>query len=155
MSHYENAVRLSGNTSGLFTPPYNPTYIKPATDDPYTGASDLQARILRAQRNDYLARFAPLEDKLAGMVSSGGRGFGLVNYAGKLTRQQFDVMDQIYQRNLAGFGIRQTDRSRQARRIKTDTARSLAQVDAMNRTRRQVKNDNLQALAGGLSNAGN
>lgn len=143
-----------GNTGTAASPVYNYN----ANQNPYggvnpnayagddkEGASRLFADIIRAQTQDYLNRFAPIEDFLAGTITRTGTTF----LEGDLERTRDAVLggglaaQGQYSRNLERFGV-------MGKQLDNSMATASAMVGGLNDTRDRDEDRKLALLGGGL-----
>lgn len=143
-----------GNSGTAASPVYNYNYnnnpyggINPnayAGDDK-EGASRLFADIIRAQTEDYLNRFAPIEDFLAGSITDKGTRF----LEGDLERTREQVLaggltaQGQYSRNLERYGL-------MGKQLDNSMATTSALVGGLNDTRDRDEDRKLALLGGGL-----
>lgn len=130
---------------------YNPTNnysgINPSAyaGDDKEGASRLFADIIRAQTDDYLNRFAPIEDFLAGTITRTGTTF----LEGDMARTREAVMggglsaQGQYSRNLERYGV-------MGKQLDNSMATTSALVGGLNDTRDRDEDRKLALLGGGL-----
>lgn len=141
------------NTGTAASPNYNYTTgnnysgINPnayAGDDK-EGASRLFADIIRAQTDDYLNRFAPIEDFLAGTITDTGTTF----LEGDMARTREAIMGGAqsargqYGRNLSRYGV-------QGNALDNSMATTSALVGGLNDTRDRDEDRKIAILGGGL-----
>ena len=113
--------------------------------DDKEGASRLFADIIRAQTEDYLNRFAPIEDFLAGTITRTGTTF----LEGDLARTREAVMggglaaQGQYNRNLERFGV-------MGKQLDNSMATASAMVGGLNDTRDRDQDRKIALLGGGL-----
>lgn len=113
--------------------------------DDKEGASRLFADIIRAQTEDYLNRFAPIEDFLAGTITRTGTTF----LEGDMARTRESVMggglaaQGQYSRNLERFGV-------MGKQLDNSMATTSALVGGLNDTRDRDEDRKLALLGGGL-----
>jgi len=138
--------------------PASPTYNYSANQNPYgginpnayagddkEGASRLFADIIRAQTDDYLNRFAPIEDFLAGSITGTGTTF----LEGDMARTRESVLGGAqsargqYSRNLSRYGV-------QGNALDNSMATTSAMVGGLNDTRDRDEDRKLALLGGGL-----
>lgn len=143
-----------GNTGTAASPVYNYN----ANQNPYgginpnayagddkEGASRLFADIIRAQTEDYLNRFAPIEDFLAGTITRTGTTF----LEGDLERTREAVLggglaaQGQYSRNLERYGV-------MGKQLDNSMATASAMVGGLNDTRDRDEDRKLALLGGGL-----
>jgi hypothetical protein len=113
------------------------------------GASRLFADIIRAQTQDYLTRFAPIEDYLAGTITRTGTTF----LEGDMERTRDAVMggaqsarDQ-YTRQFERYGV-------MGKQLDNTNATTSALVGGMNDTRDRDVDRKIALLGGGLGSIG-
>lgn len=130
---------------------YNDTYnyqnIDPSAylDDKKEGASRLFADIIRAQTQDYLTRFAPIEDYLASTITRTGTTF----LEGDMNRTREAIMDGA--QSARGQYTRQFERYGVAgRQLDNTNATTSALVGGMNDTRDRDVDRKIALLGGGL-----
>lgn len=118
-------------------------------DDDKEGASRLFADIIRAQTQDYLTRFAPIEDYLAGTITRTGTTF----LEGDMERTRDAVMggaqsarDQ-YTRQFERYGV-------MGKQLDNTNATTSALVGGMNDTRDRDVDRKIALLGGGLGSIG-
>jgi len=118
-------------------------------DDDKEGASRLFADIIRAQTQDYLTRFAPIEDYLAGTITRTGTTF----LEGDMERTREAVMggaqsarDQ-YTRQFERYGV-------MGKQLDNTNATTSALVGGMNDTRDRDVDRKIALLGGGLGSIG-
>lgn len=112
----------------------------------YTGdAAGDQAAVLEAQQKDYETRFAPLERRLIDKVNNPGAD--IAAKAGTDVVKQSAITRETFMRDLQRSGTQVTDRQNSAidRGRGLDLARGKA--NAENLSRRQTKDNNMQATA--------
>lgn len=113
--------------------------------DDKEGASRLFADIIRAQTDDYLNRFAPIEDFLAGTITRTGTTF----LEGDMARTREAVMggglsaQGQYSRNLERYGV-------MGKQLDNSMATTSALVGGLNDTRDRDEDRKLALLGGGL-----
>jgi hypothetical protein len=113
--------------------------------DTKEGASRLFADIIRAQTQDYLNRFAPIEDFLAGTITRTGTTF----LEGDLERTREAVLggglaaQGQYSRNLERFGV-------MGKQLDNSMATASAMVGGLNDTRDRDQDRKIALLGGGL-----
>ena len=117
--------------------------------DDKEGASRLFADIIRAQTQDYLTRFAPIEDYLAGTITRTGTTF----LEGDMERTRDAVMggaqsarDQ-YTRQFERYGV-------MGQQLDNTNATTSALVGGMNDTRDRDVDRKIALLGGGLGSIG-
>ena len=114
-------------------------------NDDKEGASRLFADIIRAQTEDYLNRFAPIEDFLAGSITAKGTTF----LEGDLERTREAVLGGgaaaagQYSRNLERYGV-------MGKQLDNSMATTSALVGGLNDTRVRDEDRKLAILGGGL-----
>jgi len=118
-------------------------------DDDKEGASRLFADIIRAQTQDYLTRFAPIEDYLASTITRTGTTF----LEGDMERTREAVMggaqsarDQ-YTRQFERYGV-------MGKQLDNTNATTSALVGGMNDTRDRDVDRKIALLGGGLGSIG-
>lgn len=118
-------------------------------DDDKEGASRLFADIIRAQTQDYLTRFAPIEDYLAGTITQTGTTF----LEGDMERTREAIMggaqsaqDQ-YTRQFERYGVA-------GRQLDNTNATTSALVGGMNDARDRDVDRKIAILGGGLGSIG-
>lgn len=139
----------TGQTFEPYTGPTQSSYINPTiTGDAYTGASDLSAKVTRAQWEDYKTRFQPVIDELTGYVDGTARKDALRNAQG-LSMQ---AIDQGFE---AAYGTADRVRSRYGlanQGLQTNSTaleKAKQKVNAMNQLTRESQ-DRALYLASGL-----
>lgn len=112
------------------------------------------ARIYRDQWSDYMTRFFPLENELIDTYGNPQVHERIIDEATQRAETGFDAARGSYARGMARYGMT-PDAQTQA---ETDRAfglnRSLAVVDAKNRTRQALKERDSGMLAGGITTGG-
>ena len=149
-----NAVDPIVNSGTAASPAYNYNYnsnpyggINPDaySGDDKEGASRLFADIIRAQTDDYLNRFAPIEDFLAGSITEKGTRF----LEGDLARTREQVLagglsaQGQFGRNLERYGVA-------GGQLDNSMATTSALVGGLNDTRDRDEDRKLALLGGGL-----
>lgn len=125
--------------------PYSGVNPSAYAGDDKEGASRLFADIIRAQTQDYLNRFAPVEDFLAGTITRTGTTF----LEGDMARTRESVMggglaaQGQYSRNLERFGV-------MGKNLDNSMATTSALVGGLNDTRDRDEDRKLALLGGGL-----
>ena len=130
-----------------YTPSNNYLGINPSAyaGDDKEGASRLFADIIRAQTDDYLNRFAPIEDYLASTITATGTTF----LEGDMARTRESVMGGArsaqgqYSRNLSRFGV-------QGGVLDNSMDTVGAMVGGLNDTRDRDADRKIAILGGGL-----
>lgn len=114
-------------------------------------ADALTAQVYREQWANYLARFAPLEEELITSYQSPEIRNRMLSDAATRTGQAFDTAQGIYGRTLSRITPSQdaTERAETSRLFGMN--RTLAQVDARNRTRQGLAELDQAILGGGLT----
>lgn len=146
----QNAVQNVGTDAA---PQYNYTPSTPYANvnpnaymgDEKEGASRLFADIIRAQTDDYLSRFAPIEDFLASTITSTGTTFlegDMQRTRNAITGGAASARGQ-YQRNLSRFGI-------QGSALDNSMDEVSALVGGLNDTRDRDADRKIALLGGGL-----
>jgi len=113
--------------------------------DDKEGASRLFADIIRAQTDDYLNRFAPIEDFLAGSITRTGTTF----LEGDMARTRESILGGAqsavgqYSRNLSRYGV-------QGNALDNSMSTTSALVGGLNDTRERDEDRKLALLGGGL-----
>ena len=137
----------SGPTGGFGIYNNNNNYINPNSymGDDKEGASRLFADIISAQTQDYLNRFAPIEDYLAGTITQKGTTF----LEGDMARTQAAIREGAqsardqYTRRFERYGIA-------GRQLDNSLAETSAMVGGMNDTRDRDVDRKIALLGGGL-----
>ena len=135
------------NPNVVYNPsnPYSGVNPNAYAGDDKEGASRLFADIIRAQTEDYLNRFAPIEDYLASSITSKGTTF----LEGDLARTRESVLGGgaaaagQYQRNFERYGIT-------GRTLDNSMATTSALVGGLNDTRDRDEDRKIALLGGGL-----
>lgn len=130
-----------------YTPSNNYAGINPSaySGDDKEGASRLFADIIRAQTDDYLNRFAPIEDYLASTITATGTTF----LEGDMARTRESVLGGAqsargqYSRNLSRFGV-------QGGVLDNSMDTVGAMVGGLNDTRDRDADRKIAILGGGL-----
>ena len=114
--------------------------------DPRDAPGDrLLADLIRAQTDDYLTRFAPFEDRLAGMITR----TGTTNLAGDLERTTNAITGAA--ENVQGTINRDAQRLGIASSQMDPNSTTSTLVGGLNETRARDSDRRLQLLTGGLS----
>ena len=116
--------------------------------------ADRRAALLRADYEDWAARYQPLEQELLGLYNNPGALASAQSQAVSSFDQNFDTAAGAYDRRLAGYGIQLTPEQQQARDRSLEFNKGLGEVDAMNRTARAI-DDRDQLIATGAGSARN
>ena len=146
---------ISNGIMSIFKRPSNDTNnyqnINPNAylDDDKEGASRLFADIIRAQTQDYLTRFAPIEDYLASTITRTGTTF----LEGDMNRTREAIMDGAqsargqYTRQFERYGV-------MGKQLDNTNATTSALVGGMNDTRDRDVDRKIALLGGGLGSIG-
>tara|TARA_R100001509_G_scaffold164569_1_gene142695 strand:+ start:12083 stop:12667 length:585 start_codon:yes stop_codon:yes gene_type:complete len=137
-------MRGRGGFGGFGMPPgrINPNaYL----GDDKEGASRLFADIIRAQTQDYLTRFAPIEDFLAGTITQKGTTFleGDMQRTQDAIRQGAQSARDQYTRRFERYGVA-------GRQLDNNLAETSAMVGGMNDARDRDVDRKIALLGGGL-----
>ncbi len=113
--------------------------------DDKEGASRLFADIIRAQTQDYLTRFAPIEDFLAGTITQKGTTFleGDMQRTQDAIRQGAQSARDQYTRRFERYGVA-------GRQLDNNLAETSAMVGGMNDARDRDVDRKIALLGGGL-----
>lgn len=115
---------------------------------------DILAGIYRDQWEDYVTRFFPLEDELVATYNNPEVHNRIIGAATQKAATGFDAAQGSYARSMSRYGMspdaqvtQETDRS-------FNLGRTLAVVDAKNRTRQALVDRDQGMLAGGMTTGG-
>ena len=113
--------------------------------DEKEGASRLFADVIRAQTQDYLTRFAPIEDFLAGSITQKGTTFleGDMERTQDAIRQGAQSARDQYTRRFERYGVA-------GRQLDNNLAETSAMVGGMNDARDRDVDRKIALLGGGL-----
>ena len=113
--------------------------------DEKEGASRLFADVIRAQTQDYLTRFAPIEDFLAGSITQKGTTFleGDMQRTQDAIRQGAQSARDQYTRRFERYGVA-------GRQLDNNLAETSAMVGGMNDARDRDVDRKIALLGGGL-----
>ena len=113
--------------------------------DEKEGASRLFADVIRAQTQDYLTRFAPIEDFLAGSITQKGTTFleGDMERTQDAIRQGAQSARDQYTRRFERYGVA-------GRQLDNSLAETSAMVGGMNDARDRDVDRKIALLGGGL-----
>lgn len=114
-------------------------------------ARETQAYLSRQQWEDYKTRFVPLENELLAAYDNPAQRQEGVNKAVSLANTAYDTSQGIMGRNMARYGINMTPQQQASVQSSSNLSRSLAGVDAANRTKTMFNERNDQLLTGGLT----
>ena len=133
-----------------FEPAYNPTFLNQNTSRKDSGSKNMAA-IHRAQWNDYIARFAPVEDMLFDRFNDEEFKNNAVNFADQtMTGAMNRSFDQT-QRGLSRYGVNPTgdvaDTNNRTWGLRTAAARA----GARNAMRTAIEDQEMGLMTGGLS----
>ncbi len=107
--------------------------------NPDTSASDTLANLYQSQWNDYLARFAPLEDMQIQQMSPAANAKERQSAIDAVTGKYQNAMGDV-QRRANNFGINLTPEELQSYKQRSNTQQALDSTTAYNRTM-TVQND--------------
>lgn len=130
------------NTLGYFK--------KPAYDD---FASRTWAELTRERFADARNTFRPLSDYLRAVVNNPMERATAVQGARNLTEGSLRDVEGQTARRLGGYGLTMTSGQEESQRRSLGLSRSLADVDAVNRTNQAVDERDLQLAGGGVASA--
>ena len=119
-------------------------------------ASDMTARLTRAQWDDYKLRFQPIERQLMQETSYMNPGVVTEQVGSAVTRanRSFDVTRQNHIRGLGRYGITMDPEQQKVFDRLDNLNRSLAVSDAADRTRMMISDRNRAIALGGIPNVG-
>lgn len=115
-----------------------------------TGADNL-AKVHRAEWQDYLARFVPIENELYARFNDDAGRAASVDKAGLTMAQAFDRSRQQEISGLRGMNVNLSPRTQMMRDRAFETEKALATVGAKNAMRTGLEDQRMAILAGGLS----
>ena len=105
-----------------------------------------QGELINSQWQDFLERYAPLEEEA--IAKAMDMDFSQeAAAAGNFVGRQFDAQQGALDRNLTRYGLAPTARQRAVSEDALQRSRALGIVHAENRTRRELRDRNMQALA--------
>lgn len=136
--------------NGTYTPSYNPTTLQPVTSGDQSG-SDNMAKVHRAQWNDYIARFAPVEDMLFDRFNDKEFKQDAVNYADETMTGAMNSSREQTRRGLSRYGVRQTGDKAEAGNRTWGLKTAAAKAGARNGMRTAVEDQEMGLMTGGLS----
>ncbi|WP_328186890.1 hypothetical protein [Marinobacter sp. OP 3.4] len=136
-----------GNT---FSPSYNPTTIETTETGDQSGSENI-AKIHRAQWDDYIARFAPVEDMLFDRFNDSEFKQGAVDFADQtMTGAMNRSFDQT-QRGLSRYGVTPTGDVAEANNRTWGLKTAAARAGSKNAMRTAIEDQEMGLMTGGLS----
>ena len=132
-----------------FQPSYNPTFLSQSGGD--DSGSKNMAKIHRAQWNDYLARFAPVEDMLFDRFNDREFKNEAVDFADTTMTGAMNNSYAQTQRGLDRFGVRPTGDVAEANNRTWGLKTAAARAGARNAMRTAVEDQEMGLMTGGLS----
>lgn len=134
----------------LYQPSYNPTLLDASTTGDQSG-SDNMAKLHRAQWDDYIARFAPVEDMLFDRFNNNEFKNEAVNFADQtMTGAMNRSFDQT-QRGLSRYGVNPTGDTAEANNRSWGLKTAAARAGAKNSMRTAIEDQEMGLMTGGLS----
>lgn len=122
---------------------------RPSDRNSDTYAQDMRAYLAREEYQDYLTRFAPVEEELINDVMGTeqlNERLSAITVNGNMARQTAGSnMQMISER----YGVSQSAQQQSQSNMAMDRNQALAQANGMNQTRTHLFDRNMNALAGG------
>ena len=122
---------------------------RPSDRNSDTYAQDMRAYLAREEYQDYLTRFAPVEEELINDVMGTeqlNERLSAITVNGNMARQTAGSnMQMISER----YGVSQSAQQQSQSNMAMDRNQALAQANGMNQTRTHLFDRNMKALAGG------
>jgi hypothetical protein len=115
---------------------------------------DVLAGIYRDQWDDYVKRFFPLENELVDTYNNPAVHSRIIGAATQKVATGFDAAEGSYARGMARYGMSPDAQVKAEADRSFNLGRSLATVDAKNRTRQALLERDQGMLAGGMSTGG-
>lgn len=111
-------------------------------------ASDQMGRLIRAEWGDYVSRFQPYDRQLIGLATGDTDNNQAIGRARSGVAGSFDVAQGTLQRNQQRLGLSSASDELAAQTQNTATAKTVAEVGAVNGTRLNTKDRDLSLMAG-------
>ena len=128
---------------------YTSSASRPSNRNSDTYAQDMRAYLAREEYQDYLTRFAPVEEELINDVMGTeqlNERLSAITVNGNMARQTAGSnMQMISER----YGVSQSAQQQSQSNMAMDRNQALAQANGMNQTRTHLFDRNMNALAGG------
>lgn len=124
--------------------------LAPSLGGKKSGAENL-AKVHRAEWQDYLNRFVPIENELFARFNDDAGRAASVEKAGLTMAQAFDRSRQQEIGDLRGMNVNLSPRTQMMRDRTFETEKALATVGAKNAMRTGLEDQRMAILAGGLS----
>ena len=140
----DNGGYNSGYNSGYYSSATRPT---DRNSDTY--AQDMRAYIARQEYQDYLTRFAPVEQELINSVMGPEQleeRLSAITVNNQTARNTAEKNMQMVQ---GRYGVSQSAQQQQQTKMDLDRTQALSQANGMNQTRTHIFDRNMNALAGG------
>ena len=128
----------------------NALILTPSIGGKQSGAANL-AKVHRAEWNDYLNRYVPIENELFAKFNDKKAISESVDKAGLTMASAFDKSRQQTDADLSSYGVNLSDRQREMRDRRFEIDKSAAVAGAMNDMRIAKEDQRMAILAGGLS----
>jgi hypothetical protein len=117
-----------------------------------SGSKNL-AKVHRAEWEDYISRFAPIEDKLIAMYNDGEGRAESVEKAGETAGLAFNRSREQTDRTFSRYGLNLTDRQKTSRDKNQALEKTAAMAGAKNSMREAKEDQRMNIMSGGLSTA--
>lgn len=111
-------------------------------------ASDQMGNLLRAEWGDYLNRFSPYDQKLIGLATSDEDNQQAIARARANVGSSFDTSTATMQRNNERLGLSNYANRAQSLNRQTASSRTLAELNAVNKTRLHVQDRDKSIMSG-------
>lgn len=110
-------------------------------------ASDLLASITRGMWDDYKDRFLPIEDMLIDKALNPDVA-GRTAAASQHVNKAYDVSGKMLTDKFHSYGLEMTPEQKKSYGRQSNLSRGLADVQAQNRTRANIRDEQMQILTG-------
>jgi hypothetical protein len=124
-------------------------YQRPTDRNSDTYAQDMRAFLAREEYNDYLTRFAPVENELIDSVM----GTEMLDQRLSAISVNSDTARKTAENNMRmvsqRYGVTQSGTQQRQNNMAMDRTQAIAEANGMNQTRTHIFDRNMNALAGG------
>ncbi len=146
-SRYEDYGRDGDN--GGYNGGYYSSATRPMDRNSDTYAQDMRAYIARQEYQDYLRRFAPVEQELINTVMGTEQLEERLSAISVNSDQARSTAENNMQMVAGRYGTSQTQSQQQQNNMSMNRMQALSEANGMNQTRTHIYDRNMNALSGG------